>query len=102
MPFATSWLILYSTACLDFLTFLASKVDGIPDIVKDGKNGYLIKPSSEAFIKIIKKLKNRQLRNNLGLKAKNYTETYYNWQNTIKGYVKVFKKYEKGSLYFRH
>ncbi len=74
------------------LPVVASRVDGIPRVIKDGKNGYLVEPEPRAFIKVIKKLKNPKLRKSLGLKAKSYTRKYYSWSETSQKYLTVFQQ----------
>lgn len=73
------------------LPVVASNVDGIPDIIKDGKNGLLVDPTPQAFIKPINELKDPFLRKKLGTEAKIYTKNHYNWQKTATEYIKVFE-----------
>ena len=77
------------------LPVVASNVDGIPEIIKDGKNGMLVEPNPPTFIKIINRLKDFTLRKKLGQKAKLYTENHHNWKKTISGYTKVFQQVGK-------
>lgn len=72
------------------LPVVASNVDGIPQIIKDDKNGILVEPVPQAFIEAINRLKSPTLRKSLGTKAKLYTKTHYNFQKTAKKYKEVF------------
>jgi len=60
-------------------------------VIKDGGNGYLVKPSPELIAdKIIKLLKNDDLRNELGTSGRKTVESEFNWdilcQKTINAY----------------
>lgn len=74
------------------LPVVASAIDGIPEVIKDGKNGILVEPTPQAFITAIIRLKNPNLRKKLGQKAKIYTRKNYSWQKAVKKYTKVFEK----------
>lgn len=73
------------------LPVVASAVDGIPEVIRDGKNGILVQPSPQAFIEAIEKLRNHITRKRLGQKAKIYTRKYYNWQKVAQKYKKVWQ-----------
>ena len=47
---------------------IASRVDGIPEVIEDGKNGFLVEPRNPQQLaeKIIKLLQNQELREQLG------------------------------------
>lgn len=73
------------------LPVVASNVDGIPEVIKDQKNGYLVKPEAKEFVKTINQLKISKLRKKIGRRAKLYTKRNYSWQTTAEKYVKVFQ-----------
>jgi glycosyltransferase involved in cell wall biosynthesis len=73
---------------------VASKIGGIPEIVRSGKNGFLVEPGkSKEFAKKIQFLWNRpKLLKKLGLRAKNDVENKYNSQmhyNKLMGLYKM-------------
>lgn len=78
------------------LPVVASRADGIPEIIKDGKNGFLVEPKPEAFIEALLKLKDETLRKKLGKTAKIYTTKHYQWERTIKEYREIFEKVANG------
>lgn len=74
------------------LPVIASNIDGISEVIKDGENGLLVNPSPHEFIQAINSLKNPLKRRLLGKKARLYTKRGYNWNKTIKAYINVFKQ----------
>lgn len=64
---------------------IASRVDGLPKVIHDRKNGLIVDPTPEAFIKAIKKISQIKF-------IKNYTLKSLNWDKTIKEYSQVFKE----------
>lgn len=59
------------------LPVVATKVMGIPYIVKDGVNGILVEPAPESIAEGIKKLVNdKELYNSIKNRAKNYADTF--------------------------
>lgn len=82
------------------LPVVATSVGGIPDIVKDGVNGFLISPnnSRELYEKCLQLLKNDNLRSQMGNRnketAKNYTwnkiasSTYNLYQHLMEKHAK--------------
>jgi glycosyltransferase involved in cell wall biosynthesis len=73
------------------LPVIASKVDGIPQVIRNNQNGILVEPEPETFIQAINKLKDPLLRKKLSQKARIYTQTHYNWQKTTQKYANVFQ-----------
>jgi len=74
------------------LPTVASNVDGIPQVIRDGKNGILVESTPQAFIEAINRLKSPVIRKKLGQKAKIYTQKHYSWQKTIREYTKIFQE----------
>jgi len=76
---------------------VASKVGGIPEFVKDGKDGFLCQPNNpdEFATKIIKFLKNEELIKRCGenafKKAKEIWDNKKNVEETIKFYYEILK-----------
>ncbi|MDP3973337.1 MAG: glycosyltransferase family 4 protein [Candidatus Daviesbacteria bacterium] len=79
-------------AALMGLPVVASNVDGIPQVIRDGKNGILVESTPQAFIEAINRLKSPVIRKKLGQKAKIYTQKHYSWQKTIREYTKIFQE----------
>lgn len=73
------------------LSIVATRVTGIPEIVKDGENGFLVEPKDEKDIskKISDLLNNKELKKEISennkIKIKEYT-----WDNTIGILEKVY------------
>jgi glycosyltransferase involved in cell wall biosynthesis len=61
---------------------IASNVGGIPDIVKDGKNGFLVEPGNPQALakKITILLENDGLRQKLGEEGRRFVEKNFSWQ----------------------
>lgn len=72
------------------LPVIASNVDGIPEIIRDGKNGILVKPSPQAFIQALDHLKSPRFRKKLGSKASVYTRGHFSWKKAAKEYFNFF------------
>lgn len=72
------------------LPAVASKVDGIPDIIHDQKNGWLIPPTADAFSAALMRLKDPKTRKLLGQGAQTYTRTHFSWQKSGKQYSRFF------------
>lgn len=74
------------------LPVVASKVEGIPEVIRHNQNGWLVKPEPEAFISSLNKLKNPNLRKKLGQKASHFTKLNFTWSETAQAYLKVFQQ----------
>lgn len=74
------------------LPVVASNVDGIPEVIKDHRNGLLVKPTPDMFITTINRLKNQQLRRSLVRKAKTYTQKNYRWNDAARKYLMIFQE----------
>lgn len=73
---------------------IATKVGGIPDVVDQGKTGYLVSPrDSEALADaIIKVLKNEKLRIEMGRNAQMKGKNELSWVNIAKMTLDVYEK----------
>jgi glycosyltransferase involved in cell wall biosynthesis len=71
------------TAILEALAMrkavVASRVGGIPEIIQEGKTGFLVDPEKPAAIaeKVIPLLKNPDLRRRLGDQGRRFVESHY-------------------------
>jgi len=74
------------------LPVIATNVDGIPEIIKNNKNGLLIPPTPENFLNAIYKMDNKPFKKNLLKKAKSYTLKNFKWQKTAQKYAQIFKQ----------
>lgn len=64
---------------------VASRIDGLPSVIHDQKNGLLVSPTAEEFIKAIKKIEQKKM-------IKNYSLKNFSWDKTIKQYRQVFQE----------
>lgn len=74
------------------LPVVASRVDGIPEAIKDGENGILVEPKAEAFIRALLQLTDHKLGQEIGTRAKVYTRRNFSWERTRKRYESTFHK----------
>lgn len=72
---------------------IASNIGGIPDIVKDGINGYLFEVGNERDLanKIIMLYNNENLRKEMGINSRKLVEDKYTWKKVSKRYLEVFE-----------
>jgi len=74
------------------LPVVASRVDGIPEVIKHGKNGWVVEPEPATFLTALLRLKDSKLRKRLGDRAKKYTQQNFNWEKTIRQYLSLFQE----------
>jgi len=74
---------------------VAANVDGISQVIKPGRNGFLIKPYAKHFIDKIMSLKGKNNRRLFGKKAMKYTLKNYKWEKTGNEYLKFFASIRK-------
>ena len=60
---------------------IGSNVGGIPDIIRDGENGFLVNPANPEQLaeKIIFLLNNEELRERMGKRGRTFVEENYSW-----------------------
>ncbi len=60
---------------------IGSKVGGIPDIIRDGENGFLVNPADPEQLaeKISLLLQAKDLREEIGGKGRKFVEENYSW-----------------------
>ncbi len=81
---------------------IATRVGGVPEIVRDGENGLLVKPGdvSELAFAIDKILENYELGRKMGEKGRRIVLDEFSWESIIgrleKIYISVIEKSEKG------
>lgn len=75
---------------------VATKVGGTPEVVKDGKNGFLLEPGRPKLIaeKLIKLLRNKKLRRRMGAAGRKFVEKY-DWGIIAERTFEVYQKLSK-------
>jgi glycosyltransferase involved in cell wall biosynthesis len=73
---------------------VASRVGGIPEIIKDGTTGLLVEPEDEkGFGKAIVALaENKALRKEMGVMGRKSTEKKFNWKNSLNRMIDIYHK----------
>jgi len=76
------------------LPIVASRLEGIPDAVIDGKNGQLVPPEDvAAYVSALSELiADPERRRALGESGRAFTERYYSWPSIIAQYRALFEK----------
>lgn len=71
---------------------VATRVGGIPDLIKDGENGFLVEPHSpEALAQKIKELmENKDLREKFGKAGREWVSKNFNWDEGIRKFANLF------------
>ncbi|MBI2635346.1 MAG: glycosyltransferase family 4 protein [Parcubacteria group bacterium] len=71
---------------------VATRVGGIPDLVKDGENGFLVEShNSSALAQKIKELiENKELREKFGKAGREHVSKNYEWNDGIKKFAQLF------------
>lgn len=71
---------------------VATRVGGIPDLIKDGENGFLVEPHNpEALSKKIKELmENKDLREKFGKAGREWVSKNFNWDEGIRKFANLF------------
>lgn len=74
------------------LWVVASKVDGIPDAVTEGQNGFLIEPGdTDTYVEVISSLlTDSEKTARLGERAREYVQQSYSWDRVIAQYGEEF------------
>jgi len=73
---------------------VVTKVGGMPSLVKDGINGFLVEPNNPKIVaeKIIELLNNDSLRKKMGTIARQTVEKDYGWDTFLDGLINQIKK----------
>ena len=80
------------------LPIVATKVGGLPEIVKDGENGFLVKPRGpeELADKVLALLENEELRRGMIRNNRNKVQQY-SWENTVGQLEAIYSHVVKGT-----
>lgn len=71
---------------------VASRLEGIRDVVKDGRNGFLIEAySAKRFVKDV----NRLLKKDRAINSRAFTLENYSWEGAAEAYLRCFEKARK-------
>jgi len=84
---ATSISCLEAMAC--GLPIVATRVGGLPEIVKDGENGYLCEPTASSIADAILKIFKADAKK-MGTRSREIAEMY-SWDNFVKQYIEIFE-----------
>jgi glycosyltransferase involved in cell wall biosynthesis len=76
---------------------LATPVGAIPDIIKDGKTGFLIKSNDPKNIadKIVELLDKYELLEEVSMNAYNYVKENFNYEKTLESWRRILKQMER-------
>ncbi|MBU2028938.1 glycosyltransferase family 4 protein [Patescibacteria group bacterium] len=75
------------------LPVIASKMEGLKDAIREGKNGFFVEPcNAEAYIEKINDLMSRDdFRLEFGEKARRFVEEHFSWEKISKQYLEEIK-----------
>ena len=73
---------------------VASQVGGIPEIVEEGRTGYLLNPEDSGAIaeRVIRLLQNPELRRRMGREGRTFVETYYDNRLMLQRLEKFYRE----------
>lgn len=71
---------------------VATRVGGIPDLIKDGENGFLVEPNNPEMLaqKIKGLMENKTLREKFGKAGREWVSKNYEWNDGIKKFAQLF------------
>ena len=74
---------------------VVTRKGGIPLAVKDGYNGFFVRPrNSNQIAKAVNKLlEDEELRNKLGANARKTVEEKFDWEKISQKFLRIYKKY---------
>ena len=80
---------------------IASNVGGIPEVVIDGETGFLVPPKNpeKTADAIIKLVLNRNLRDEMGKKGREFVIAKYSWNDCIDKLISEYKSLMSSELY---
>ena len=81
-------------ACAAGCCVVAANLDGIPEAIVPGQNGFLVPPGdADAYVKtILPLLRAEQRRQALGRRAQNFVREHYGWEHVAQQYLTVFQE----------
>ena len=75
------------------LPVVATRVGGNPELVDDGRTGYLVPPKDDRALadRIVRLLRNRELRLQMGEEGRRRVESRFQMQNVANQYLEVYR-----------
>ena len=79
---------------------ISTNVGGIPELMKDGETGFLIKKDSpeELFEKLSMLLNNLEEAKKMGRKGKEFVKNNFNWDKICNDFLNHLKKHSIGDI----
>lgn len=76
--------VIEASACE--IPVIVSNIGGLPEVVKNGKTGYLVKPKDEFDLaeKIYSLVRNPELRKKMGVQGRQFVTQNYDWQENLR------------------
>jgi glycosyltransferase involved in cell wall biosynthesis len=71
---------------------VASKVGGIPDVIKDGINGYLVEPANPEALanRISILLRDKDLRMRMGKQGRSFVVDNFSWEAKAREIIEIY------------
>jgi len=71
---------------------VATNVGGIPDLIKDGENGFLVEPNNPKMLaeKIKELMENKELREKFGKAGRKWVSENFEWNQGIRRFANLF------------
>ena len=71
---------------------VATRVGGIPDLIQDGINGFLVKPNNPEMLagRIKELIENKELREKFGKAGRKWVSEHFEWNQGIKQFANLF------------
>lgn len=81
-------------ACASGLPVIATRVGGIPEVIFDGKNGFLFEETDyQGFaVKCVDLLQNSILAQSFGAQSRIFVRDQFSWDRIVQSYVGIFEK----------
>lgn len=78
-------------------TVVATRVGGIPDLINNGENGFLVEPHNPEVLaqKIKELIENKELREKFGKAGRKFVSENFGWNDGIKKFANLFLELKK-------
>jgi glycosyltransferase involved in cell wall biosynthesis len=76
------------------LPVITTTVGGIPEVIQNGKNGFLVKPYDSKGLaeKILYLTENPNVASEIGIAGRKTIEVKFNWDNIVKQVLQVYNE----------